>query len=251
MRLLQWLNTVLFAAMVLVNALAEIVPLGGKTTGEISALYPNLFTPAPPAFSLWGLIYLLLLLFILYQWRRGEKPAQALREVGPWFVVSCLMNIGWVLCWHFGAVTASPLCMAGLLVSLLVIERSLSIERHGGLLRRWGAELGFSLYCGWIIAASIANVSAVLVKLGWDGFGCSDTFWTVLMLAVGLLLTVGAMQSIGRCGIGLGVLWAYLWILWNHISPAHCGGLYPAVIAAASGCILCLAAAIYRLRKKQ
>ena len=59
-----------FFALILtlvINGLANVIPLNGKTTGEISDSYPNLFVPAGITFSIWGIIYLMLILFVLYQ----------------------------------------------------------------------------------------------------------------------------------------------------------------------------------------
>ena len=65
---LKILNSIAFVIMITVNFLANVLPLGIGSTGDVSEKYPNLFTPAPVTFIVWGLIYLLLLVFVLYQW---------------------------------------------------------------------------------------------------------------------------------------------------------------------------------------
>lgn len=48
------LVVVTFAAMLTANALANILPINGKSTGEVSDSYSNLFAPAGVTFSIWG-----------------------------------------------------------------------------------------------------------------------------------------------------------------------------------------------------
>ena len=55
-----------YIAMVIVNFLANGLPINNRSTGQISDTYPNLFAPAGPAFSIWGLIYILLGIYVLY-----------------------------------------------------------------------------------------------------------------------------------------------------------------------------------------
>ena len=59
-------NLIAFVVVVVVNALATTVPLGGMTTGQLSDLYPNLFVPAGLTFSIWGIIYVLLGIYAVY-----------------------------------------------------------------------------------------------------------------------------------------------------------------------------------------
>lgn len=241
MKSLKWVNAFTFAAMVIVNALAEIIPIGGSTTGEISDAYPTLFTPAPLAFSIWGLIYALMLLFVLCQWsREGEHAVQ---EIGPWFAVSCLMNTAWIFAWHFDAIVLSLVYMLGLLLALIAIERSIPAV-GGGWLYRLGAEAGFSIYLGWIIAATIANVSVVLVKLGWNGFGRSEQFWTVAVLIFGALLTLITVIRSGRWLTGAAVLWVYGGILLRHVGRSFFAGEYPVIIGTVLICMVCLAGTV-------
>src|SRR5210317_1251869 len=91
----RWLrigNIVAFLATVAVNSLANILPINGITTGELSDYYGNLFTPAGYVFSIWGLIYLLLAVFSYYQYGADD----ALHEkIDILFIISCLFNIVW------------------------------------------------------------------------------------------------------------------------------------------------------------
>lgn len=245
MKSMKWINTIAFGAMVIVNALADLIPIGGNTTGEVSAAYPTLFTPAPVTFAIWGLIYLMMLFFVIYQWRGKGENGSVVQEIGPWFAVSCIMNIAWIFSWHLGAIELSVIYIIGLLVSLAAVERSLGFVTQGGLTRRAAVDLGFELYFGWIIAATIVNVSAALVKLQWDGFGRSDEFWTVVMLLVGAIIACIVVITEGRWMSALAVIWAYTGILIRHFSAGGFAGRYPVVIAAAFIGIAAMTACVF------
>lgn len=231
---LKWINAGAFTAMVTVNALANLLPIGGRTTGQVSEAYPNLFTPAPITFAVWGLIYLMLLLFTLYQLGILDRSGQstAVREkIGPWFAISCGINILWIFLWHFQRIGLSAVCIAMLLITLIVITGRLK-DMNGGLLQRIAVHAGFSLYYGWIIAATIANISVCLTWLGWDGWGISADIWTIVILLVGAGIAC-AVALTGRNWIAaLSVMWAYAGILIRHLSPVWYGGSHPWVIAA-------------------
>lgn len=231
---LQWINTAAFVAMIAVNALANLLPVGGNTTGQVSEAYPNLFTPAPITFAIWGAIYLLMAVFVVYQWGAfdgGTNSSKVREEIGLWFAVSCVFNIGWIFLWHNKLIGLSTIAIVLLLGSLIMIQSRLrGVE--GNMLQRLAARAGFSLYYGWIIAAVIANISVWLTSIGWNGFGLSNDFWTAAVLLIGAAITV-AVVVIGKNRIaGVAVLWAFAGILYRHISPNYYGGTHPYVIAA-------------------
>lgn len=232
---LKWINTIAFAAMVAVNALANLLPIGGNTTGQVSQAYPNLFTPAPFTFAIWGVIYLLLALFVVYQWEvldGGLHSDSIRRAIGPWFAISCVLNIMWIFLWHYDMIGLSAITMVLLLISLIEIARQAS-PAGGNFWQRMAAKAGFSLYFGWIIAATIANVSVLLTKLGWNGFGLPADFWTSAVLLIGAVIACAAV-IFGKSKsplVGIAVMWAYCGILVRHISPAYLGGAHPFVIA--------------------
>lgn len=232
---LQWINTISFAAMILVNALANLLPIGGNTTGQVSEAYPNLFTPAPVTFAIWGLIYLLMAVFVIYQWGifdGGTASAKVREDIGLWFAVSCVLNIVWLLLWHNRMIGFSTFAIVLLLVSLILIQQRLG-NVGGNLAQRMAAKSGFSLYFGWIIAATIANISVWLTQLDWNGFGLSADFWTPAVLLIGACIAF-AVVVFGRNRIaGIAVMWAFGGILYKHLSPAYYNGAHPYVIAAA------------------
>lgn len=239
-------NTVFFAAVIIINALANIIPIGIGKTGEVSEKYPNLFTPAPLTFAIWGVIYLLMALFILYQWgligskQTSEKDVEI---IGAWFAVSCAMNIGWIFSWHFNKIPLSLGFMLGLLVSLAVIGRKISRTKRSGF-TYIAMDAGFDIYLGWIIAATIANVSVFLVSVGWNGFGISPVVWTCVILIAGAL--IGSLPALicEKWLSALAVIWAYAGILVRQIGVNGLAGRYPVIITFAIAGIVIITAAI-------
>jgi benzodiazapine receptor len=188
----RWLNAAGLLIALAVNALAMWLPLGGKTTGELSAQYPVLITPAPYAFSIWSLIYLLLIGFVIYQLTPRGAQSRMVTNIGPWFLISCLLNAGWIIVWHYEFLVTSVFVMFALLLSLIAIytasRRERSVPTSAGRLL---VLLPFSIYMGWICNAAIVNVAVMLYAAKWNGFGLSAIAWTITLLIVALLLALG------------------------------------------------------------
>jgi hypothetical protein len=218
--LLKSLNLLAFLATVAVNAMANALPINGKTTGELSDLYPNLFVPAGLTFSIWGLIYLLLAIFAIYQFAApARNSADFLQRIGPLFIAASAANIGWIYLWHYQRVSASLVLMLVLLASLLAVYLRLGIGLPAVSWReRLLVHLPFSVYLGWITVATVANVSAVLVHVGWNRFGASQELWTVVVLIVAALITLAVLLTRNDLFYALVILWAFLGILIKRLA---------------------------------
>jgi len=223
-----------YVVMVAVNYLAVLLPLNGRDTGAISDNYPNLFAPAGYAFSIWGLIYTLLAIYVIYQlWR--EKDELVVR-VNRLFNVNALLNALWIFAWHYDVIWFSVIIMVGLLFTLI---RVADILRVSNLTKKecWLVRLPFSVYFGWITVATIANITVFLVSIGWNGFGLSESFWTVAVLLVGALIGSWRMLRDHFIPYGLVLVWAYGAILAKHLSASGFDGQYPSVIWTVAICL--------------
>ena len=120
---LNILNLVGFILMVTVNILANVLPIGGRTTGEVSDFVGNLFVPAGFTFSIWGVIYLALGFFIFYSFKNIKKwpVSDSVKEIGFLFLISCVLNAVWIFAWHNLFIGTSLVLMLGLLLSLIHI----------------------------------------------------------------------------------------------------------------------------------
>lgn len=207
--LLQGANVIAFLVTVLVNALANTSVLNGKTTGEISDLYPTLVTPAGYVFSIWGFIYILLLVFVVFQVLPSQKEKAFQKEVGVLFVLSSVFNVAWLFLWQYEQITSSVILMFALLAALIMIYLRLNIGKSSVSLReKLCVHLPFSVYLGWITVAPIANVAAALVSINWDGFGLSDVTWAVLVIVVALIITLLVVFTRRDVAYGLVIIWA-------------------------------------------
>jgi hypothetical protein len=204
-------------ATLVMNGLANALPLNGQTTGEISDRFQVYFVPAGYVFSIWGLIYVGLILYAVYQALPAQRNNPRLRATGYLFVLSCLANIAWLFLWHYEIFLLTLVAMGALLVLLIAIYLQLGIGRVAvSTAERWLIQLPFSIYLGWISVATIANVTSVLDYLNWGGWGLSPEMWTAIMLLAGVGLAFGMAFSRGDLAYGLVIIWAFAGIAVKH-----------------------------------
>jgi benzodiazapine receptor len=216
---LQSLNIVAFMFTIVVNALAgSTTLLNGKTSGEISDLYPTLITPAGFTFSIWGIIYTLLLVFTIYQMLPRNREQPFLHQIGVLFALSGMLNIVWLFLWHYELITYSVVLMFTLLSALVAIYIRLDIGKsEASLWEKVCVHLPFSVYLGWITVASIANVAAALTAVGWDGGGIGQVTWAVLVIVVALLITLTTIATRKDVAYSLVIVWALVGIMSKQI----------------------------------
>ena len=178
-------NIVALLIVIAVNWMANALPIGGQTTGGVSDKYPSLFTPDGFTFAIWGLIYLSLTAFVIYQALPAQRGNADIGRIGIWFKLSCAANALWIFAWHYDLLLISLLLMFGLLAALIRIYRS-TVSNHAFLMR-----IPFSLYTGWITVATIANISVLQSAWGLNDAGLSAVQWTWLKMA--LAGAIGAM----------------------------------------------------------
>jgi benzodiazapine receptor len=212
--LLKWINVVAFTLTVVVNGLAgSTTILGGKLTAEISDANPTLITPAGYVFSIWGVIYILLGIFVIFQALPGQKGKDYQGKISWLFVSSCLLNIAWLFLWQFEYLSLSVVLMFLLLATLVAIYLRLDIGKFTASLgEKLAVHVPFSVYLGWITIASIANVAVTLVSAGWDGFGISQEIWAALIIIIAVLITLLVIATRKDVAYGLVIIWALLGI---------------------------------------
>jgi hypothetical protein len=204
-------------AVIAVNALASALPLNGQTTGEISDQFDVYFVPAGYVFAIWGLIYLALLAYSVYQALPGQRDNPRLRRIGYLYVLSCVANIAWIFLWHWEYFEFTLIAMVALLLLLIAIYLQLGTGRNrvpGA--ETWLVRVPFSIYLGWITVATVANVTSVLEDIGWGGWGLSPVAWAVIMLVVAAV--VASLVSITRGDVAYiaVILWAFTGIAVKH-----------------------------------
>ena len=199
--------------MIAVNILSNALPFNGLTAPEIADFFDVFFIPAGYVFSIWGIIYLGLIAYALFQFLPAQRENPRLGQIGWWFVLSSAANSIWLFLWHYGYFGLSVLAMLTLLVSLIVIYLKLSDSGETvASAERWLVHLPFTIYLGWISVATIANVTAFLDFINWNGFGIAEVNWMYIMLVV--VVIVAGMMAYFRKAVAylLVLIWALVGI---------------------------------------
>lgn len=241
-RLHHVITFVLAVVTVLFNIFSQAPnPLNGVTSRDIANRFdpilnpgaaPNYFLPANYVFSIWGLIYTALIVFAVYQLLPAQRDNRLLRSIAPWFWLSSLMNMGWLVMFHYGQFALSTVFMAVLLFSLIVIYVQI---RRATLTRGdfWAISVPMSIYFGWITVAIVANVAFVGLDLGWDGFGIAPETWGVIMIvASGLIAGTVAWRNGDLAYAGV-IIWAFVG-LYSRYQPLQANNPAVSAVLAAS-----------------
>ena len=223
----QIVNIIATVLMIVVNILANALPLNGQETGAISDRFAIYFVPAGYVFSIWGLIYLFLIGFTVYQALPAQRENARLRRVGYLYALSSALNIIWIFLWHYNVFVGTIIAMLGLLATLIAIYVRLGIGvTPVKAAEKWLINVPFSIYLGWITVATIANASQLLRFLNWGGWGIAPQAWAILMIAAATI--VALLMALTRRDIAylLVLVWALAGIGVKHLAA-------PAVSAAA------------------
>ncbi|HRX02861.1 MAG TPA: tryptophan-rich sensory protein [Anaerolineae bacterium] len=204
-------------ATVTINGLANALPINGQNTGQISDRFDVLFVPAGYVFAIWGLIYLGLIAYTVFQALPAQKENPRLRQIGWIYVLASIANSVWIFLWHYELLPLTLIAMLILLACLLVIYQRLGINRtpvsRG---ERWAVHVPFSIYLGWITVATIANVTDLLWSLGWNGFGLSAEAWFLIMLGATIIIAGLMAFTRGDVAYLLVLVWALAGIAVKH-----------------------------------
>ena len=180
---------------------------------EIADSFDVYFVPAGYVFSIWGVIYLGLIAYAVFQLIPAQRENPRLRQTGWWFALSCAANSIWLYLWHYGYFALSVVTMLTILISLIIIYQQLGVGRQAvSAGERWLVHLPFSLYLGWITVATIANITAFLDFINWNGFGIAPEIWAIIMLVVAI--AVAGLIAYSRQDIAYLVvlIWAFIGI---------------------------------------
>ncbi|XWK88314.1 MAG: tryptophan-rich sensory protein [Phormidium sp.] len=208
-------------ATLIVNILSNFFPPGGRNIGEIAntILQGVLITPANYAFAIWGLIYLGLIAYSLYQFHPLQRGRSTIQQVNALVILASLAQIFWVYLFTLQLFWLSVLAM---LIILLPLIRTYLLLRSSRLQvsreRRWFAQIPFSIYLAWISVATIVNIASALYISGWDGWGINDTGWTAIMLIIGTVIAAIVAIQKGDVAFTLVYVWAYVAIALRHLA---------------------------------
>lgn len=208
-------------ATIVINVLANALPINGLNTGQLSDRFRVYFVPAGYVFSIWGVIYLGLIAFAIFQALPSQRDNPRLRATGWWISLGGLANSIWIFLWHYEQFPLTPIAMLVLLATLIVTYLRLGTGRTAvSAAETWAVRLPFSIYLGWITVATVANVTTLLDYLKWDRFGIAPEIWMVIVLAA--VLVIAALMNFTRRDVAyaLVILWALAGIAVKHAAVA-------------------------------
>jgi hypothetical protein len=204
-----------------VNALANSLPINGQGTGEISDRFDIYFVPAGYVFSIWGLIYLGLVAFTIYQALPAQRENELLKKIYPAYWVGSLANTAWIFLWHYEVFSLTLPAMLTILATLLYIYIQLAgASSELNAKQKWLVKSPFSIYLGWISVATIANISQVLFFFDWGGWGIPSTIWAVIMIAVAAVLGILMLARENNALYVLVLVWAFVGIAVSQADTA-------------------------------
>jgi hypothetical protein len=251
-RLAIYLSAIAYVAMIGSNILANLIPINGLNTGQISDSYFNLFAPIGSTFAIWGLIYFLLGYYLFVQLmslkdiKNNAKTITAYK-INISFIITSLLNTAWIFLWHYQLILLSLIVIVGMLIVLgytsLLLAKRQDLEK-----------ITFGVYFGWITVATIANATIYLVSLGLPNNTVGATLQTIVIILVAIL--IGAFTTIKQkdLGYGLVIFWALFGIYQKHISPLYFDYGYISIVNTTifgmSVIFLSLVFTFYQLRKQ-
>lgn len=223
-----WANLLLFLLTLGVNTLGAVGVINGMSQKEVSDAYPTLITPSPSTFSIWGVIYVLLLVSLIYMLvkHQDERVGQLIDTITVPFWVASVSNILWIVTFSYEWLGISTVLIAALVVSLAVLNGRLGTPQRIG--EKVNA-LAFGLYNGWLIIATVVNISAFLVQAKWDGFGLTQDTWAIIILLAALVITTLIQLRLRNAALTLPVAWACFGIWQVHQAGGAFAGQYPGV----------------------
>ncbi len=233
---LKLITILSLTGVVFFNALATLVSSNNGDNEKLSERYPNLLAPSESIFVIWIFIFLGLWGYVIYQFStmRGKDShisEVTLTRINIYFIINTVLNVLWTFALAFELLWLSVPLIVGILYTLVRITGYIA----GDTLSLWDKifiRVPFSLYFGWVTYATVANLITWLVSIEWDGFGIRQGVWAVVLLIVTSIFAVTMMYKRMDWIYGFAVLWAFVGILINHLSPDGWDGTYPSVIVA-------------------
>lgn len=241
----QWVTIAAILGTFAVNVWSNLAPINGLNIGEIAN---TLFTqvqilPASYAFSIWGVIYLGLIAFGVYQFLPNQRHNPVLRRVDYLLIIACVVQAVWVLLFLSRQFWLSTIAIVGILLPLIGIYLQLRVEQRISRQEKWLVHIPFSIYLGWISVATIVNVALSLFNSNWDGFGIAAPVWTAIMMVAAAVIAALITIQHGDIAYPMVVVWALIAIAVRQSSV-------PLIVTAAVGLSIVLALLVFVNRSR-
>jgi tryptophan-rich sensory protein len=216
-RLRQVLVVVVTITLIVMNSLSNLRMFGAQTNGDVSNKYNTLITPAGYAFSIWGLIFLGLLGFAVYQALPSQEHNPRFRTAGPWYIINALANAAWSPIFNQEWIGGALAVILIMFVSLFMVMESLRINPRTDMAmmrpvkaaETWLARVPFSIYFGWLTVATILNITLWFRANNFDLSGVSEPVWAIGVLILGLIVGAVLYNRYRSAAFILIFTWAY------------------------------------------
>lgn len=237
-----WINGLFFAVTLLVNTFGALGLINGLSQKEISDMFITLITPSPFTFSIWSVIYSLLIVSVIIMIvKKDTYYKSAVNQISTLFRISCILNIAWIIAFSYVQVELSVLLIFGFVITLSLICMNFLKVDDG---KHWLLPLSFGIYTGWLFIATVVNTAAMLVKLQWNGFGIADDIWAIIILIVAIALVVAVLLKNKNAVFPIPIAWAYFGIYQFLTAPEGFKGQYSLldfIVLAGMGILIALA----------
>ncbi|AFA48568.1 TspO/MBR family protein [Acetobacterium woodii] len=212
-----WLNLGFLVLTLVINTMGAVGLFNNLSQKDVSDLYSTLITPAPFTFSIWSIIYLLLFIATIMMIVKHNDPyyKEAINKISVLFWISCLLNCLWIICFSYTQIGLSAIVIFVFLITLTYIIRQIGAIQTR---QRWLLAATFGMYTGWLLIATVLNISAWFVKIGWDGFGIASEIWSVIILLVAVGLTLMVVLTTKNAIFPIPIAWGYYGIYQSLIA---------------------------------
>ncbi len=233
-RTLKWTNLIVFITTIGMNMASVLLPLAGRTIGEISDRFEHLFTPANYTFSVWSVIYLLLTINAIDALRRPDPENAFVHRARAYLIGANVLNTLWLVALHNLLLVVSVPIMLGILGCLIVAYANLEHARLTGW-AQYAQRAPIAAYLGWISVATIANIGNLLVSQGWRLEFLTASTWAMLLALIAGALGLGLSRTKGGVFYCATLAWGLLGVVNRPSSGEALIGLYIALGLIAAG----------------
>ncbi|MBC8034374.1 MAG: tryptophan-rich sensory protein [Chitinophagaceae bacterium] len=217
--ILRWITLAAILLNIVLGGVLNATAAPGRSIADITYLYNSLFVPAGYAFAIWGVIYLAHLLYGIVQLLPAQRVKDGYDRLNGGMIVINLLGLTWQVVFRSNKIGISVLIIAIMLITGVVLFiRSIKAAQTAGY-NKW-IVVPFSLFLGWISVATIANFSTWLLALGWHGGSIGEETWTIVFLAIALLLAAYISIRFTDVIYPLVITWS-TYALWFALRPNH------------------------------
>lgn len=239
------------AVFAVVAAYGQMAVGWGQTPQEFSADSDATLRVAGYAFSIWGLIYLGLLVYAVRQVLPQTGESLLIHRLG-WPSAAALLGIGW---WIFASAFdwewATVVLIFGSLFVLLVplMMNAGAIRTLGRTDRdRWTVAWPLAALAGWLTVASPVNLLTILTGNGGLPESPSPTIWAMLAVIAVAVVALAVTASLRMLAFALPVAWGLLGVF---VAEQERGNAPLAYVALAAAVAVLVGAIVltFRLRR--